>query len=156
MSEGPSFEKPPTPPGAYAPPPGPPPGPAWGPPPGYGRPPTAQEDRMWALGAHLSGLVASLVLFGFLGPLVVLLVQGPRSPWVRRHAVEALNFWILLFGVGVLGIVVSVLTLGFGLLLVIPVGLLVMVLAVVFSVQGAVAASNGLDYRYPVNLRIVS
>ena len=97
--------------------PPPPPPPGWGPPPGYGPPPgsgpgfgfgqPSSEDRLWGLAAHLSGVVASFVALGFLGPLIVLVVQGPKSPFVRGRAVEALNFQLMLLilsvvaGVGV-------------------------------------------------------
>jgi uncharacterized Tic20 family protein len=120
---------------------------------------TPQDERTWGLVAHLSGLVASFFFLGFLGPLVVLLVQGPRSSFVRRHAVEALNFWILMFAVGVVGGVIGalvvLLTLGIGAIVVVPVALAVLLAAVVFPILAAVAASNGRDYRYPVNVRLV-
>ncbi|CAM3788084.1 DUF1707 DUF4870 domains-containing protein [Nocardiopsis gilva] len=49
-------------------------------------PPTGSE-RLWAAGGHVSGYF----LFP-LGPLLVLLANGNTSPFVRRHAVEALNY----------------------------------------------------------------
>jgi uncharacterized Tic20 family protein len=126
---------------------------------GYGPSGTSPDERTWGLLAHLSGLVASFFIFGFLGPLIVLLVQGERSAFVRRHAVEALNFWILLFALGVVGGVVGalivLLTLGIGALVVIPVALAVLVAAIVFPILAAAAANDGRDYRYPINLRLV-
>jgi uncharacterized Tic20 family protein len=122
--------------------------------PGYGGL-SPSDERTWSLIAHLSGLVAAFFFVGFLGPLIVMLVQGPKSAFVRRHAVEALNFWILLFGLSVLGIAFGVLTLGFGFFLVIPLGVIIVLAAVVFSVLGAIAANSGQEYRYPVNLRLV-
>jgi hypothetical protein len=138
-------------------------GPGWGQPgsgqPRFGAPPPGQltpaDERTWALAAHLSGLVAAFFFVGFLGPLVVMLVQGPRSAFVRRHAVEALNFWLMLFVLSIAGIVFGFLTLGLGFFIVVPVGAVVIVAAVVMSVLAAVAATNGQDYRYPVNLRLV-
>ncbi len=105
--------------------------------------------------AHLGALIASIVAMAFLGPLIILLVQGPKSPFVRRHAVESLNFQITLLIALAVGIVLSVLTLGIGLIVVIPVGLAVGVAALVFMVLASIAASNGEDYRYPLNIRLV-
>ena len=61
----------------------------------------ADEERNWAILAHLSALLAALVALAFLGPLVVLLIFGNRSRYVRNHAVEALNFQVtaLLLGI---------------------------------------------------------
>jgi uncharacterized protein len=142
-----------------------PPPPGWGPPPGYGPPPgpgsgfgvgpPSSEDRLWGLAAHLSGIVASFIALGFLGPLVVLLLQGQRSPFVRRHAVEALNFQLMLLILSVLAIVGVVVTFGIGALVIVPLGILVAIGALVLIIVAAVAANNGQDYRYPVNLRIV-
>ena len=113
------------------------------------------DERTWSLVAHVSGLVAAFFFVGFLGPLIVMLVCGPRSAFVRRHAVEALNFWILLFALSVLGIVFGVVTLGFGFFIVIPLGAIIVLVAVLFAVLGAVAANQGQEYRYPINLRLV-
>jgi uncharacterized Tic20 family protein len=114
-----------------------------------------QEERTWAMFAHIGALIAWVVAMAFLGPLIVLLVQGPKSPFVRRHAVESLNFQITLLIALAAGIVLSVVTLGIGLLVVIPVGLAIMVAALVFMVMASVAANNGEDYRYPLNIRLV-
>src|SRR5438105_1183198 len=88
----------PPPPGYGQPPPGygqPPPGYA---PPGYGQPPSPwpgvdalrpEEERLWSTLTHLSFFV-----FGLIVPLILMLTLGTRSPYVRHHAVEALNFHI--------------------------------------------------------------
>lgn len=106
--------------------------------------------RNWAMAAHLSGFLAAYVALGFLGPLVVLLAVGNRSPYVRRHAVEALNFnlsWLIYIIAGVILVFVLV---GVPILIALAVGYLVL------AVLGAVAASDGRDYRYPLTIRFVS
>jgi uncharacterized Tic20 family protein len=106
-------------------------------------------ERNWAMAAHLSGFLAAYVALGFLGPLVVLLVAGNRSPYVRRHAVEALNFnlsWLIYLAVsGVLAFVLI------GIPLLIGLGISYLVLVIMASVE----ASNGRDYRYPLTIRFV-
>ena len=82
----------------YIPPPGPyqQPGYPGAPPPYWGQPVVAltpQEERTWAMFAHLGAIIASIVSgMAFLGPLIVMLTQGQKSAFVRRHAVESLNF----------------------------------------------------------------
>ncbi len=119
--------------------------------PGY--PPFAGSsptERNWAVGAHLSGFVAAWFALGFLGPLAVLLVQGDNSPFVRRHAMEALNFnlSILIYAIVSAALVIVVI----GIVLLPIVG----VIYLVSSIRGAIAASRGEDYRYPVTIRFVS
>ena len=125
---------------------GPPPGQA--PPPGQGQLQPEQE-RLWAMLAHLLSFVAAYIALGFVAPLVVLLVFGPRSAYVRAQAVESLNFnlsWLLYAIVG--GILLIV---GIGLLILIALGIAYVVLIVIASIR----ANNGELFRYPLTIRFV-
>ena len=81
---------------------------------------------------------------------------GTQSPFVRRHAVESLNFQISLLIYTAAAILFSIVTFGLGLIVVLPVGLAAIVAALVFLIQGSIKAANGEDYRYPLTLRFVS
>lgn len=107
------------------------------------------EDRNWAVGAHLSAFLAAYIALGFLGPLVVLLVRGDRSQFVRRHAVEALNFNLTVLIYFVISVILVILLVG--VLLLVALGILYVVAVIV----GAVRASSGQDYRYPLTIRFV-
>lgn len=140
---------------SYPPPPDPPPGPPfeYGPP---GRPGMSQSDeRAWALAAHIGSPVAAFVAMAFLAPLIVLLVAGDRSPFVRRHAVESLNFQISLLAYLAVAFVLTLATLGMALIVLLPVGLVVAVVALVLIIQATMAASRGEDYRYPLTFRFI-
>lgn len=154
-----SYEPPFPPPGPAAP--FPPPGPAApAPPPGiwydapghYHAPAGAvsSQERNWAMAAHLSGFAAAYVALGFLGPLVVLLAAGNQSPFIRRHATEALNFNLTVLIAVVISVILFIVLIGIPMLLVVGIGYLVATIA------GAVAASRGEDYRYPLTIRFVS
>lgn len=124
----------------------------------YGPPPTAaamdpSQERLYAGAAHWGALVAGFVSSGFLAwlvPLLVMMLKGPASPFVRRQAVESLNFqinmiiWAVVSGILILALI------GF---LLLP---LVGIWWLVFTIIGAVKASNGEDYRYPLIIRFVS
>ena len=131
------------------------------PPPSAAGPPAVltQEDRSWALVAHIGTLVAAWFAMGFLAPLVVMLVK-PDRPFVRRHAVESLNFQISLLIYSVIGVVVGfllvVLTLGVGALVVVPVAVVLGLLVLVVIILATVKANNGEDYRYPLTIRFIS
>lgn len=160
------------PPPGYYPPPGQsppggsyPPGSYPAPPPVYWGPPPAalspQQERTWAMFAHIGAIIAGFVLggMGFVGPLIVMLTSGTKSAFVRRHAVESLNFQLTLIIASIAGVAVSVVllivTLGLGLLVLIPLLIVGAVVALIFTVIGGVAANNGEDYRYPINIRMV-
>ena len=110
---------------------------------------TPSEERTWAGAAHWSALIASLVVLAFLGPLLVLLVKGNDSPFVRRQAVESLNFQLTILIAAIVSFALLFVVVG---VLLLPV---VGVVWLVFTIIGAVKASSGEDYRYPFALRMV-
>lgn len=118
------------------------------------------DERMWGSAAHWSALVAAVLGLAFLGPLIIMLTQGNESPWVRRQAVESLNFQLSCLIYSLVGTVVAfvlaIVTLGIGLILIIPAFLAAGVAWLVLTILGAVRASSGLDYRYPLTLRLVT
>lgn len=120
--------------------------------------PLGKDSTNWAMGAHLSALVAALASVGalvFIGPLIVWLMKRDQDPFVERHAREALNFNLLMLALVIVGLVVSVLTLGFGLIVVVPVGLVIGLVWLVTTIIGTVKAANGEEYSYPFNIPLV-
>jgi uncharacterized Tic20 family protein len=115
--------------------------------PGYPmvRPLRPDEEKLWAVAAHLGPL-----LLGFLAPLVVWLVFKDRSQYLDRTGKEALNMQIsyMLYGL-VAGISIILLV---GLLLLPAVGLAWLVLMIVATVKVA----NHEEFRYPAIIRFVS
>lgn len=124
------------------------------------RPMDPADERTWSVFAHLSSFLGLVVGFPLLGPLVIYLIFKDRGPFVRRHSAEALNFQIsvLIYAVvgGILGVVLSVITLGIG---AIPFALAIVafiVAWVAFVVIAAVRAGNGEEYSYPLTIHMVS
>lgn len=156
---GQSPTPPPAPPAPEVPgvPPVPPSAPGYGPPAGtvgYGAPGASSmspsDERLWGLLAHLSWIAGSIVAIAPLGPLVVFLVFKDRSPFVRRHSVEALNFWITVYIGLAISLVLMLVVVGFVTFAVISIG------ALVLSILAALAANRGEDYRYPFTLRLIT
>jgi hypothetical protein len=136
--------QPPLPPGG-----GPPGGGPSGVPPGQ-QPLSPDQERLWAMLAHLLSFVAAYLFLGFVAPLIVLLVFGQRSAYVRAHAVESLNFnlsWLLY---GIVAVILAFLLIGIPIL--IALGIAYLVLIVIASVR----ANNGEFFRYPLTIRFVS
>lgn len=127
------------------------------PPPGYGYqqpgypPPYAgpaalspSDERMWATLAHIGPVLTS-----FVAPLLIWLVFRDRSRFVDDQGKEALNFQIFLAIAYVVGIITAFIVIGVFILLA------AWILAIVFGIQGAIAASKGEPYRYPLTWRVI-
>ncbi|HTE72098.1 MAG TPA: DUF4870 domain-containing protein [Actinomycetes bacterium] len=166
-------ESTPRPPEPTPPPPGPPPGEAPYGQPSAGQPPAGQpgwqgqgagfpehqaagqgqlspaDERTWGMLAHLSALLAAFVALAFLGPLLVMLIQGPKSEFVRRQSVEALNFQITTYIAAIISAILIVLLIGLILLPIVGIAWLVL------TIMAGLAANRGEDYRYPFNIRLV-
>jgi uncharacterized Tic20 family protein len=120
------------------------------------------EQRKWALFAHLSILAGGLLTWGwaasfgsFLGPLVIWLVKKDTMPFVADQAKEALNFGITLTILCVALLMLTILSLGVGAILTIPLFLLIGLGALVLCIIAAIKANEGVAYRYPLTLRLV-
>ncbi len=120
--------------------------------------PLSQEDqRIWAMLAHLSVLVN--LITGFLGPIaaiVIYLVYKDRSRYVAYHAMQSFVFQLIWWvGGGILvGLtwtitaVLSALLIG---LLCIPFALLISLLplgALIYGIIGSVQTYQGQDFKY--------
>ncbi|MGB9376354.1 MAG: DUF4870 domain-containing protein [Mycobacteriales bacterium] len=102
------------------------------------------DETMWSMLSHLGGII-----LGFIAPLIVMLTKGNESPYIRYHAVEALNFQILIAIGYVISSVLTVVIIGLLGFFVLP------VVSIIFSVIAGLAANKGEAYRYPLSIRMV-
>jgi uncharacterized protein len=120
--------------------------------PSTGPPPAAMspyDERLWATLAHVGSFVLAWVAIGVVAPVIVLVLYGNKSAYVRHHAVESINFQLtMLIAIAVSAFLLLVL-IGFVLL---P---LVAVWYVIFVIVASVHANRGDWYRYPATLRLV-
>lgn len=109
------------------------------------------EEKNWALVSHLSGFAGYLVPFGnIIAPLLIWKMKEAKLPFASSQALEALNFQIsFTIYAFVAGLSIFILI---GLIL-LP---LVVIAGIVFTVIGAINASEGKAYRYPFNLRLIN
>lgn len=122
-----------------------------------GVPPSVEEERTWAMLAHLSVIVN--LFTGFLGgiiAIVIYFIYKDRSRFVAYHAMQAFLFQAITWlGAGLMaaffitiGSVFAILIIpllclipGFLILLAIPASL-------IYGVVGAVQVNNGEDFKY--------
>ena len=90
------------------------------------------------------------------GPLIVWLIKRDSMPFAGDQAREALNFNITTAMVCIALVVLSIVTLGLGLLLTVPAGVVIAIVWFVLTIVAAIKANEGVAYRYPFTLRLVS
>jgi uncharacterized Tic20 family protein len=91
------------------------------------------------------------------------ILKKDESAFVDRHGRAALNFWLSLLAYGVaffvLFMLITILTLGIGALLLIPLifigGVAVMVLVILFPILACLKAQAGQESTYPLSIRFI-
>ena len=112
---------------------------------------TTKDERLWALVCHLCGFVGHLVPFGnIVAPLVVWVLKKDEMPFVADQGKEAINFQIswsiyMLIGGALCWVLIG--------LLIVPV---LYVVWLVFMLIAAVKSNEGVAYRYPMTIRLIS
>lgn len=110
-----------------------------------------KDERLWAMLAHLTSFAGHLIPFGHIGgPLLIWLLKKDTMPLVNDQGKEALNFQITM----TLAFIVA------GLSLFVLIGFILLpavwLFDVIFTIVAAVKANEGVAYRYPFCLRLVS
>ena len=120
------------------------------------------EERQWAMFAHLSAIAGGIITAGwagsigcFLGPLVIWLMKKETMPFVDDQAKEALNFNISVAIIFFVLFVMTLVTLGIGALLTVPLMVIIGIAWLVFTIIAAIKANQGERYRYPLTLRLI-
>ncbi|MGN6760429.1 MAG: DUF4870 domain-containing protein [Leifsonia sp.] len=103
------------------------------------------DEKLWATLIHAGG-----ILFSWIPALIGYLVLKDRGPFVRAHSATALNFQITIFIAYVVGVILSLVFVGFIIILA------AWVIDIVFSIIAAVRANQGEYYTYPIAIRFVS
>jgi uncharacterized protein len=101
-----------------------------------------EDERTWALVAHLSPIVV-----GFIGPLVVWLIKTDESAFLNDQGKEALNFQI---AVMIAALVCGATCVGAILIPFVGIG------ALIYAILGGIEANKGVLYRYPYTIRLIN
>lgn len=110
---------------------------------------TTGEERAWASVAHAGTVLCACAGMGALVPVMVLILKGRESRYIRDHATESVNFQLSVLLYALVCVILMLVQLG-GLLL-----LVLVVLAAAAVVTAAVQAARGRDFRYPLIFRII-
>ncbi len=108
--------------------------------------PISDTDRHFGVGIHLSPLAAFVIGPLILAPLVLWLIRKDKSAFVDDHGRETINALISFF---IYNIVLVITVIG---IIALPV---LFIVGVVNLIRGAVAASRGEFFRYPMTIRLL-
>lgn len=108
------------------------------------QPMSPSDEKMWSTLVHVGG-----ILFQFLPALIGFLVLKDRGPFVRAHTANALNFQLTLLIAYFVGSLLTIVLVGFLIMLA------AWVLNIVFSIMAAVKSNGGWPYEYPMTIRFV-
>lgn len=114
------------------------------------------SERNWAVCAHLASVAGwvGIPMGHLLAPLIVWLIKKDESQFVRAQAIESLNFQIsmTLYALAAGFLAVTVI----GLVVAIPAIIAIAIGDIFYTILGAIKASEGHSYRYPLTIRLVS
>jgi uncharacterized Tic20 family protein len=103
------------------------------------------DEKLWAALIQIGGIGS-----GFLVPLLGLLLLGKRGPFVREHAVAALNWQITLVLIYFVSTILFIVVIGYLLFFA------AFALSIVFGILAAQHAHRGQLYTYPLAIKFVS
>jgi uncharacterized Tic20 family protein len=107
--------------------------------------PVAASDKALIILCHLSGFIGVPILL----PFIVWLVKRNDPDAVAEHAAETLNFHLswMLWGICLIPLIFVVVG--------IPLLIILVIASLILAIIGAIRASDGMLYRYPLTIRLV-
>ena len=111
---------------------------------------SAKEERNMAVLSHLLGLTWLVSIPGFIGPLILWFVKKDGQPFASAQIKESLNFQ--------LSITLYMIICGALFFLIIPLFLIPVIglFAVIVAIIAAIQSKEGVDYRYPLTIRLIN
>lgn len=102
------------------------------------------DEKLWAALVQLGG-----IFFGILPAAIGFFLLRQRGPFLREHTIAALNWQLTLLLAYFVGVITSVLLVGF--LILAAAG----ILQIVYGIIATLRAYNGQLYTYPLAIKFV-
>jgi len=108
------------------------------------------DEKLWGMLAHLLTLLGYVVSLGqYIAPLVIYLVYKDRSKFVAFHALQALFFQLLALAVSIVLVILTLVTLGVGMIITLPAAIALMIAVLVYTIWAAIEANRGAWFELP-------
>ncbi len=111
-----------------------------------------KQERNWTVFCHIGGVIPAYFL-NFVIPFIIWLMKKNESAFLNEQGKEIVNFQLslsiyglalLLIGLTIIGMPIAVIG-----------GVALVLLNIISIIRGAIKASNGEKFLYPVNLRLI-
>jgi uncharacterized Tic20 family protein len=112
----------------------------------------SDSDRNFAIAMHLSPFAGAIFFLFVFTPAVLWLICKDRSSFADDHGREVLNMQLSALLLSIILTVAGFLTFGLSWLALIAWHIVI----IIAQIRGAVAASNGEYFRYPMIIRFIS
>lgn len=110
-----------------------------------------QTERSTALWSHLAHGATYVVGLGWIVTLILFIMNKDKSPYLRHHGAQSLNLLIIGviagFSIGLIGGLLSIVGIGFLILLLLP---LLSLYMIIIEIVAGLAANRGEGYRIPM------
>lgn len=111
-----------------------------------------KQARNWVVFCHSGGLV-TVSFVNLIIPLVIWLMKKDESPFIDEQGKEIVNFQISIAIYGSVLFLIAFTVIGMPITFL---GMFILVAANIISIiKGAIKASNGEQFLYPINLRLI-
>ena len=108
-----------------------------------------KETNTWALIMHLSLLTGFLVpLAGLIAPVAIYLIKKNDLPGLVPHGHVIFNWIVSVIIYCIVGVVLTVVLIG------VPILIALGVISIIFPIVGAIKASDGEVWRYPLSINV--
>lgn len=109
-----------------------------------------KQKNMWAMLCHLGAFAGYIIPFGqIIVPLAIWLIKKEESPLIEDQGRESLNFQISMTIYLIISVILTLIIIGFVLLIAVAIFDIVMVII------ASVKANSGQRYRYPLTIRFI-
>lgn len=109
-----------------------------------------REENNWATILHLSQLLGyAVVVVGFVAPILIWMLMKDQYPALDAHGKNVVNWILSSLIYGVIGVASLIIGVGFIVLLAL------VVLGIVFPIIGAMKASQGIVWKYPLTIEFL-
>ncbi len=108
----------------------------------------AADENMWGMFIHLSQFLGYVVpVAGWVVPLVLWQIKKADSEVIDRHGRIVANWILTEFILGIIFVLLSVVLIG------IPLMIVLVIVAVIFPIVGAIKANSGEIWSYPCSIK---
>jgi uncharacterized Tic20 family protein len=106
-----------------------------------------RNEHTWGMLCHLAALAGYVIPLGnIVGPLVVWLIKKDEYPFVDEQGKSSLNFQISMLIYEIVSIILSLILIGFIMLIAL------LIVNLVCVILAAVHANDGKSFRYPLSI----